>query len=79
MKAIEKYSFYWQINSNQGSLHLALEDNTGAKVLIDSPQEAYFLLDLMRQSETCYYNEQSNIISTSFKSSGISITSNVDP
>ncbi len=64
MKEIKQYSFFWRAEDDTGSLHMALEDETGADIFIDSAGEAAFLLDLLRNEKPCYYHVDTGQIST---------------
>ncbi len=70
MKEVEKYAFFWRPEDDSGSIHLVLAGEGAADIFIDSPQEATFLLDLLRNEKPIFYNADSGQICTGLEPAG---------
>ncbi len=70
MQEIETYKLTWTPADNRGTLHLGLKDGTGADIALDSPSEAHFLMDLLRNESPCYYYAAIGMVGTGFEPVG---------
>ena len=62
MIKVEKFSISYRPDEDAGHIHLALADGTGADLPVDSPQEASFLWNLLRNEAEVYYDEVHRLI-----------------
>ena len=66
MVNVENHAFFWRTEEHKGSLHLALEDETGVDIPLESPQEASFLLNLLMNEEQVQYRKEHGLLSAGF-------------
>lgn len=67
---IEKYQMAWNAGKNEGMLILLTEDGGTVNQPIDSAEEGYFLMDMLRNEEPVFYNAEADIIVTGFEPIG---------
>ncbi len=70
MIKILKYVITYRPVDDAGKVHLILEDGTGANLPIDSPQEATFILDLLRNEQPVYYDPLHQLLSSGIEGIG---------
>lgn len=64
MQKIESYIITWRPDENAGNLHIALADGTGADLPIDNPEEASFLLTLLRHEPNARFDPEHRLLAT---------------
>lgn len=67
---IEKYQMAWNAGKNEGMLILLLEGGGTINQPIDSAEEGYFLLDMLRNEDPVFYDANADIILTGFEPVG---------
>ena len=69
---IERYAFFWNVKDNEGHLlfHLEGEENKTATLWLDSPQEGQLLVDILRNEDPVYYDEEHELIMTGLEPVG---------
>lgn len=70
MQKVIKYIITYHTPSDAGTLHLILENGTGADLPIDSPSEATFLMDLLRNEQPVYYDSKNQLLSSGMEDVG---------
>lgn len=70
MQKIEKYIITYRPTDDAGQLHLVLKDGTGADLPVDSPAEASFLLDLLRNEQPVFYDAEHMLLSSGMEEVG---------
>ncbi len=63
-KRVDNYAVFWNAPENQGSFLLYFADETTGSVLIDSPQEGMFILDILRNESPVYVDDELDLIVT---------------
>jgi len=73
-RRIEKYAVFYNVAANEGHILFQLDDNIEgqgtATLLLDSPQEGMFVLDILRNEQPVYYDEEHQIIMTGLEFTG---------
>ena len=64
MQKINSYIITWRPDENVGQLHLHLENGKGADLPIDNPEEATFLLMLLRHEPNTRFDPENRLLST---------------
>ncbi len=70
MIEITSYKFVWELDNNEGLMHLKPTGGASKIVPIDSPQEASLLLDVLRNEKPVFYDSDNNIILTGLEPVG---------
>jgi len=70
MIKVEKFSVSYRPKEDAGHIHLALADGTGADLPIDSPMEASFMYNLLRQEDEVYYDPNHELITCGMEGVG---------
>jgi hypothetical protein len=70
MIKVEKFSISYRPHEDAGTVHLALANDTGADLPIDSPAEASFLWNLLRSEEEVYYDPVHQLITSGIEGVG---------
>ena len=67
-RKIEKYSIFYNVQANQGHFIFQLDEKSEGEstctLLLDSPQEGMLILDILRNEDPVYYDEENQIIMT---------------
>ncbi len=73
-RKIEKYAIFYNVAANEGHFLFQLDDNiegeSTATLLLDSPEEGTLILDILRNEEPVYYDEEHQIIMTGLEFTG---------
>ncbi|KAA3663381.1 MAG: hypothetical protein DWQ04_10825 [Chloroflexi bacterium] len=73
-RRIEKYAIFYNVAANEGHILFQLDDNIEgqgtATLLLDSPQEGMLVLDILRNEQPVYYDEDHQIIMTGLEFTG---------
>lgn len=64
MTKVEKSSLSYRPEDDAGMVHLALSNDTGADLPIDSAAEASFLLQLLNGDKPVYYDTANKMLIT---------------
>jgi len=73
-RRIEKYAIFYNVQANEGHILFQLDDNIEgqgtATLLLDSPQEGMLILDILRNEQPVYYDEEHQILLTGLEFTG---------
>ncbi len=69
MKEISGYKFFWNVENNEGIMHLHTDDGN-VNFTLDSPQEASLLIDVLRNEKPVYYDPAGGIVMTGMEPVG---------
>ena len=73
-RRIERYAIFYNVAANEGHFIFQLDDNiegqSTATLHLDSPQEGTLLLDILRNEQPVYYDEEHEIIMTGLEFTG---------
>lgn len=75
-RKIEKYTIFYNVQANEGHFIFQLDKKSKgestATLLLDSPQEGTLILDILRNEQPVYYDEENQILMTGLDFTGIS-------
>lgn len=73
-RRIEKYAIFYNVQANEGHILFQLDDNiegqSTATLWLDSPQEGMLILDILRNEQPVYYDEDHQILLTGLEFTG---------
>jgi hypothetical protein len=73
-RKIEKYAVFWNVTANEGQIIFQLTEREAgpgtATLLLDSPQEGQLVLDILRNEEPVYYDDEHDLIMTGLEGVG---------
>ena len=73
-RKIKKYAIFWNATANEGHFILQLVESEGrsptALIHLDSPQEATLLLDIFRNEQPVYYDDDHGLVLTGLEEIG---------
>ncbi len=73
-RKIEKYTIFYNVQANEGHFIFQLDKQSKgestATLLLDSPQEGTLILDILRNEQPVYYDEENQILMTGLDFSG---------
>ena len=71
---IEKYAIFYNVQANEGHILFQFDDSVAgdstATLLLDSPQEGTFILDILRNESPVYYDDEHHLIMTGLEFTG---------
>ncbi len=70
MNEITSYKFFWNLDNNEGLMHLKPAEGSAEIIPIDSPQEGSLLLDVLRNEKPVYYDSGNKMIMTGLEPVG---------
>lgn len=70
MEEIIQYAFFWRTEENVGMINLVLASGGGGQVIVDSPEEASLLLDVLRNEKPLFYDRRNALIATGLEPVG---------
>ena len=75
-RKIEKYTIFYNVEANEGHFIFHLEGKTKGTptvtLLLASPQEGTLILDILRNEQPVYYDEENRILISGLHFTGIS-------
>ena len=73
-RKIEKYTLFYNVQANEGHIIFQLDEceegECTATLLLDSPQEGTLILDILRNEQPVFYDDENQIIMTGVEFSG---------
>ena len=67
-RKIEKYALFYNVQANEGHFIFQLDKKSKgestATLLLDSPQEGMLILDILRNEDPVYYDDENQILMT---------------
>lgn len=70
MKKVESFNFTYRPQDDAGTITLALEGGVPGSIMVDSPAEAHFLLYLLKNDDSVYFDPGNGLISTGIEYPG---------
>ena len=66
-RKIEKYTIFYNVQANEGQIIFQLDEKKSegaatATLWMDSPQEGMLILDILRNEQPVYYDEENQIL-----------------
>ena len=67
-RKIDKYAIFYNVQANEGHFIFQLDEKSEgegtATLWLDSPQEGTLILDILRNEQPVYYDEENQILMT---------------